>query len=77
MFIARCTLTFPDRLAVANGRFEFDYEHGGWHKSDPKTCHFVPLFTAKCRPFFGCRGLECTCEFFDSRQLIARYGFLT
>ena len=58
MFIASCALTFPARLAVANGRFEFDYDHGEWHKGRPKTCHFVPLFTANCRPFFDCLGLE-------------------
>ena len=34
MFIASCALTFPDRLAVANGRFEVDNEHGEWHKRD-------------------------------------------
>ena len=63
MFIASCVLTFPDRLAVANGRFEFDFEHGEWHKSGPKTCHFVPLCTAKCRPFFGYRGASVPADY--------------
>ena len=37
MIIASCVLTFPARLAVVNGRFEVDNEHGEWHKSGPKS----------------------------------------